>query len=524
MARLVVEKGYDKGTIFEITKPVTTIGRIAPNEIILSDMSISRSHAEIIKEKDAYFIRDKKSKNGTYVNGTLITKARIKNGDRIKIGRVEFSFLEKPVGEIIFKQDASREILDQSNTIIKSLDRTEHDLVDLRKRGKSLTYEKKLAILYQIGRDINSILNLEKLLDKIIDSIFSVIEADRVFLMLRDEKSGQLIPKIARDRKARVPSQIAVSRTIIDTCLKNKQAILTADAFQDPRFQKGESIATFKIKSAMCVPLWIKDKIIGIIHVDNNLTAGVFKEDDLDLLSALANQSAIAIENARLYENVRSEVRLRSNLQRYLSPGVVDKIMEESGEISLGGEKKEVTILFADIRDFTGRAEKMDPAAIVEMLNEYFLQMTDLVFKYEGTVDKYIGDCLMAIFGAPFSHSDDPLRAVYCALEMQKQLKSLQEEWRREGREIFEVGIGINTGEVVAGNIGSTQRMEYTVIGDNVNIAERIEEVARGKQILISESTYQKVKGKIKVNKLAPLVLKGKTHPVSVFEVKGSIR
>jgi adenylate cyclase len=198
--------------------------------------------------------------------------------------------------------------------------------------------------------------------------------------------------------------------------------------------------------------------------------------------------------------------------------------MKESGEISLGGEKKEVTILFADIRDFTGRAEKMDPAAIVEMLNEYFLQMTDLVFKYEGTVDKYIGDCLMAIFGAPFSHSDDPLRAVYCALEMQKQLKSLQEEWRREGREIFEVGIGINTGEVVAGNIGSTQRMEYTVIGDNVNIAERIEEVARGKQILISESTYQKVKGKIKVNKLAPLVLKGKTHPVSVFEVKGSIR
>ncbi|MFH1612911.1 MAG: adenylate/guanylate cyclase domain-containing protein, partial [bacterium] len=504
----------DKGCVFELNKNITTIGRIFSNDIVVSDISVSRKHAIITKEKNTYIIKDQNSKNGIFVNDILVSKTSIKNGDRIRIGRIDFLFVEKQVEEVILSQE--RNVLEKSNTIIKSIEQT--DVISIK---KALSFqEKKLAILYQIGNDINFIFDLEKLLDRIVDFIFTVLNVDRVFLMLIDEKTNELIPQVVRYKNSKTSDKITISKTIVESCLKNKQSILTQDACKDPRFKEGASIAAFDIKSAMCVPLWIKGKIIGIIYVDTNIVTGVFKEEDLDLLTALSNQSSIIIENARLYENIQQEIRLRSNLQRYLSPSVVDKIIKEKGEISLGGEKKEVTILFADIRNFTSNVEKMDPTITMAILNEYFLEMTNLIFKYEGTVDKYIGDCLMAVFGAPFSHSNDTLRAVQCAIEMQKHLKIIKKDWMKEGKELFEIGIGINTGEVVAGNIGSMQRMEYTVIGDNVNIASRIEERALANQILISENTYEKIKKKIKVFKSESLILRGRSQVISLYEVK----
>jgi adenylate cyclase len=240
---------------------------------------------------------------------------------------------------------------------------------------------------------------------------------------------------------------------------------------------------------------------------------------------SFANQAAIAIENAQLYTKVKEEERIRERLQRFFSPGVVGKIMSDEKTISLGGENRTATILFSDIRGFTSLTEKMKTVTSVEILNDFLSAMSEEVFLHEGTLDKYIGDCVMAIFGAPVPHPDDALRAIKAALGMKKRVHGLKEQWRDKldvsMREVFEIGIGIHTGEVIAGNVGSTKRMEYTVVGTAVNLASRLENIAKPGQILISRSTYACTAEHIEARKLPPVELKNISRPVEVYEVIG---
>lgn len=224
-----------------------------------------------------------------------------------------------------------------------------------------------------------------------------------------------------------------------------------------------------------------------------------------------------------MVDGLRERERIKATFKRYVSEQVADKILGEKVKVTLTGEKRVVTVLFQDIRGFTSISEKMPPEDIVSMLNEYFSHMIDIIFKYEGTLDKFIGDALMAVFGAPISHPDDPLRAVVSAIEMQKVLVSLNEERNKRGVPPIYVGCGVTTGEVVAGNIGSEKRMEYTVIGDTVNLASRIEGNSGRGQILLCESTYNAVKGNIKVKAWEPIKVKGKDKPVQIYEVLGII-
>jgi adenylate cyclase len=191
--------------------------------------------------------------------------------------------------------------------------------------------------------------------------------------------------------------------------------------------------------------------------------------------------------------------------------------------MALGGEARVATILFCDIRGYTSLAEKIDTLVAVEILNDFLSSMTDIVFIHEGTLDKYIGDCVMAIFGAPVAHDDDPLRAVKAALDMKRRVIDLKELWREKMElaevEAFEIGIGINTGEVIAGNIGNINRMEYTVVSRAVNLASRLENAAQPGQILISKSTYELTKDFMRMKKLPPVQLKNISEPVEVYEV-----
>jgi len=231
----------------------------------------------------------------------------------------------------------------------------------------------------------------------------------------------------------------------------------------------------------------------------------------------------LAVTSYRLVTEERHKRKIRAIFQRYVTPQVVSLILKDidSAELSLGGRRKKLTILFTDIRNFTGMSEKMKPEEVVHMLNEYFTTMTDVVFEYDGTVDKFMGDSIMAFWGAPVSHKDDTLRAVKCAWRMQKELEFLKEKWITEGREPMNMGIGVNTGEVVVGNIGSPDRMEYTVIGDDVNLASRLQSIAPGGAIFISETTYEEVKDYVEVIPLPPVKVKGKTEPVKIYQLTG---
>jgi adenylate cyclase len=209
---------------------------------------------------------------------------------------------------------------------------------------------------------------------------------------------------------------------------------------------------------------------------------------------------------------------------KHVSPAIVEHMLAHDDPLKaldLSGKRVKVTIFYSDIRGFTAMSEKMSPEEIYGALNEYFEEMCQIVFRYGGFVDKFIGDCLMAVFSAPNPQPDDAYNAVRSAWEQQQKILTMMTEWAAQGRPIFTVGMGLNTGEVVMGNLGSAERLNYTVIGDNVNTAARLYNVAKGGQTIISESTYEEVKDRFIVNELTPVFVKGKTLPLRNFEVIG---
>lgn len=389
---------------------------------------------------------------------------------------------------------------------------------DLSRLEKS---KKEMETLVEVGKAINSVLDMDKLLNLIMDMVIKVVGAERGFLMLKDKETGELIFKVARNmaEELKDTSLFTISSGIVSRVARDGKAILSTDAQADERFFAQASIMDHNLRSLMCVPLKIKEDVIGIIYVDNRLLIGAFTGETVELLSTFANQAAISIENARLYENVVNETKVRTNLQRYLSPNVVNDIINKKEKIALGGERVECSILFADICGFTSISERLSPESIVKILNEYFSAMTKIIFNYEGTLDKFIGDAIMAVFGTPVFSPYSARNAVMAAIDMIKKLEELQEKWKSEGSPAFRIRIGINTGEAVAGNVGSPDKMDYTIIGDNVNVASRIESNAKPMTILISDSTYVKFRDIITAKEMEPILVKGKSIPIKTHEV-----
>jgi adenylate cyclase len=255
--------------------------------------------------------------------------------------------------------------------------------------------------------------------------------------------------------------------------------------------------------------------VLGLIYLDNLGATHSFSGEDLEFLTAFAGMVSVAIENSQLVERVRREAVVLSNFQRYFTPDLARQIVSQEGEIQLGGAKRRVTILFSDIRGFTSLSERMSPDEIASLLTSYFTEMVEIVFEHGGTLDKFIGDALMALWGAPLSRADDADRATQAALAMQRRLEQLNRESDGQGRPTLEIGVGLDVGDV----FGSARRLEYTVIGDAVNTAARLCAEASPGEVLITECLYRGLASPPPVDVLAPLQLKGKTQPVPVYRV-----
>jgi HD-GYP domain-containing protein (c-di-GMP phosphodiesterase class II) len=270
------------------------------------------------------------------------------------------------------------------------------------------------------------------------------------------------------------------------------------------------------LESSVLFPLLLKNGLIGILSLGERINLQPYPSKVFDSIQMISNQMVMAIENSKLSN-------LRYAFSRYVSHQLVDGIMSDPEQIKLGGERRKITVLFADIRGFTTMTEKMRPEDVVDLLNTYLSGLTDVVFKYEGTLDKYIGDCVMAVFGAPIAHYNDTERAVIAAIEMQKYVDELNRERQEEGFEKVEIGVGINTGYVISGNMGSVDRMDYTVIGDVVNTASRLEGFAGRGQIVVTKEVYEEVKYFVDAHYLSAISVKGKEKPVEVYLVKDLI-
>jgi len=529
----------------EVAKGTFTIGRSNDNDLTLSDKSVSRHHTEIKKTKEGYLLTDLGSYNGTKVNGKLTQSVLLKHDDKIKIGLTSLTFLveEKDAAsqESSLVLTADKDIENEHKEVLKSLSQSSAiDSKELLVSPGAMKTPKEAAIsappeetqielertnkvlfvLYEISSQLNTIHDFKELLKRIMDLIFMVISADYGFLVLTgDETEDQLIPMVVkyRDNREKETGKLKASKTLIHKVIHDKVAILTSNAMTDSRFNGAKSLFIQKIKSAICVPLWRKDKIIGVIQLDSMQFDNQFTQDDLELLKAIGSQMAMIIEQANLNEKIRQEEIMRSFLERFLSPQVVEMILKGSQDIM---EPKDLTatVLFTDIIDFTQLAEQSPPLETNIILNQYFSAMVEIIFRFNGTLDKYIGDGLMAVFGAPMEGENDAERAILAAKEMKRQLAVMMAT--KEGsRKKLDIRIGINTGRVVAGNIGSPRRLDYTVIGDPVNIASRLESIAKPNQILIGEETYRAVKGKFKIKKIGPKKVKGKSAEIMVYEV-----
>ncbi|MFO0604105.1 MAG: adenylate/guanylate cyclase domain-containing protein [Polyangiales bacterium] len=580
MAKLVITG--PEGQMERDLSAVNTLGRHPNNSIQLLDRIVSKEHCVVEQRGARWVLRDLGSLNGTYVNDQRVAgEAVLHHGDQITLGGTRAVFHD-PAGALTGPNPAAATMptplagagggaviapalpvvspaqigassapavpprpplhvpapaaattpgpgLQQLRNVtiggammeshVRSKiaaelqqflpERSVQDVDALRR-----DYE-KLRISYELQRSVGAELDLDRLMEKILERSFDLLSADRGVILLFED--GELKPRCSRARRPG-PEELVVSRAVVGQVVKEKVAVLSSDAKLDPRFSESKSIIMTGIRSSMAVPLLHRNELLGVMMVDSQ-NPNAFGEKDLQLFTNIATQAALSIANASLARRIEEEALARARFQRLLSPAIAELVVSGKVEVKQGGEPRVTTMLFSDIRGFTSRSETMRAEDIVAMLNDYFERMVEIVFRHEGTLDKFVGDEIMALFGAPVSHPDDAQRAVRTALAMLDELRRFNAEREAQGQPTFGIGIGINTGDVVAGYIGSSKAMQYTVIGAPVNLAARLCSAAQSMQVLIAETTWSKVRDRFEVRELEPVKPKGIAQPVRVFEV-----
>ncbi|HWE41765.1 MAG TPA: adenylate/guanylate cyclase domain-containing protein [Gemmatimonadaceae bacterium] len=511
------------------------VGRALTSDIPVLDPTISRRHAEVIWDGTGVHVRDLGSSNGTFLNGVKVEEAKLSPGDVITFGKVPFR-LKEITGDVrpnaTDTPSSFGPVVAPGATIVRALPvrgdsrqpfaavRASHTTTgvveeDTPARRQQEKNEQKLALLLEVSKGLTSAVDVDALLEKIVGEVYKILDVDRVAILLADERM-ELQPKIARDKRGTTAGKM-VPQSIVRKVVEEKVAILSDNTLEDQRFG-GQSIVMQRVRSAMCGPLiGSEERVLGVLYVDNLTTAHRFGEEDLEFLIAFAGIAGVAIENSQFADRIRRETLARSNFERFFAPGLAARIASSPDAVKLGGEKRQVAVLFSDIRGFTALSETMTPEEIATLLSEYFTEMVECVFRNNGTLDKFIGDAVMAQWGAPIGEPDDADRAMRAALEMMTALEELNARWRREGRPELSIGIGLNFGEAFAGNIGSERRLEFTVIGDTVNTASRLCSAADGGEILLSEDFRRALREPPPLDERAPIELKGKSQRISLY-------
>jgi adenylate cyclase len=496
----------------------TTLGRSVRNDLQVPDSQVSRQHAEIQRTPEGRFqIRDLGSRHGTFVGGRPVTDAFLAHGDEILLGSTVLRF-EQDASEIALGAEVAADVTTPS-TVTRAYSTAFPPAVEVHDEALLRRDYDRLRAAFLMGQALSHQEELGLLLERVTHMMFELVPADRVSVLLLDDK-GAPVPRIARNRSGRA-ERVVLSKTVLTQVLQTKQGVLAADTGTDDRLAQAQSIISQGVRSAVYVPMLHDNQLIGVLHADSQVANAIFEASDLDLVATAAGQAAMAVGNALLRDRVLRESRVRAELGRFLSPAVANQVMRGDLRVGQAGELRTVTILFSDIRGFTRMSEGMPAPDLVAMLNEYFERMVTVLFQYGGTLDKYVGDALMALFGAPVDLDGAPLAAVHCALKMQEHMESFNDFAQRSGWPRLEIGIGVHTGQVVCGGIGSSRSNQYTAIGDAVNTCSRLCSVAKAGEVIISDATRQAIGRKARLTALPPTQVKGKQEPLVLFRVEG---
>jgi len=500
MARLSVNVNGEKRT-FALAQSGLAIGRALDNDIVLNHAIVSRRHAHVELRDRETWVTDLGSRNGVFVNRLRVKEEQLSDGDILQIGPFEIQFEERAAQSVVLDDNKYFPLAAEARAVEAG---ELPELLDLHE-------------FYRIMKRLNSIIGMNELLDAVMEEVLRVVPAQRGLLLLL--KGSELVPMVVYP-----PSQgdVTISSTIARAALDGNEAVLTRDARLD--FAGADSIISANIRSAVCVPLISEGKAIGLIYVDSP-GREQFGERERELVAAVANQAAMNIERARLTDELRQQAQLRQNFERFMSPNVARLMASYFSQHGQLWEPQElmVSVLFADVKGFTSLAETLSPRDVQDLLNEYLHEMTEVIFRYNGTLDKYIGDGIMALFGAPqLGDNVDPrqyaIQAVDAGLGMIAAHKRLVE--KLDPSKAFGFRIGINTGLSYAGFFGTRQRLEYTVLGDTVNTASRLESAAEVNTVLIGEATRAAVGEHFVVQEMGEFQLKGKSQRVRAYKVQ----
>ncbi len=504
------------------------IGRSIRADIQVDGDLVSRQHARVFDQDGVWHFEDLGSRNGTLLNGVRTASAELQTGDVIMIGYGKVLFeKEEDIGAA---PEFAVSFIDNPNTVEAAVFSAAvgEDEADGAQATMALSYKdlillnQRIATITRISQKLATILDKAELLDEVMSTLFELFpQAQRGCTVLRDEFSGFRVQNTKqRASGAATASVMKISTKLIDTVRRERKSVLSADTAQDDRFSGRESIIGAAGRSIMCAPLQHEKEFFGVVYLDTESLMQPFTPTDLNLMQGIAGPVAVFLKNAELINRMEDETRMRTSLSRYLSPDLVAQISDGSLSANLGGDQAEGTVMFSDIVGFTAMSERMTATEVLERLNRYFTSMLEAIFGWDGTVDKFGGDAVLAVWGAPMPNPEHAMMGTAGALEMQARLFVLNLALEAAGETTIKMAVGLNSGHFVAGNIGGQDRVEWTVIGDNVNLAQRVESQGFRGCVLVSESTYEQIAEKKGAYGFPPVSVKGKSEPVKIYSIR----
>jgi adenylate cyclase len=473
-----------------ILKPgVNSVGRKLTNDIVISDPSASRNHAEINldPETNQPAITDLNSTNGTYLNRRKLAETQpLRDRDVVRIGTCLIAFRKQ-----------QPEIRDPNRLTSGTRPLTRELVLE--------SFDSNAVLLFDIARQLNKLMDRDEALLRVTELIKASMGAQACRIVL---------PEQLEDLE-----QVDFPASIIEIAMHKRSAVVVADVMSESDRRVRESAALHRIRSAICAPIQASDEaLLGVIYLyKTDPESRPFDEQDLQQVVAIGHIAALTLERVRLVESVRREQSIREMLQRFVAPSHIDELWatyDRDGALP-GLTRRDATILFSDIGDSTGLAERIGTQQFGELLSGYYAQMTEIIFKHGGLVNKYLGDGIMAVFGTSDNDESPELSAIQAGLEMIQTVSS--SSYPHVG--MFQIGVGVNSGPVMAGYVGACDHLEYTVVGDTVNVAARLEGLARPNRLFIGPITRAAISSELESARMGEMEIRGRSAAIQVYQV-----
>lgn len=558
-AYIIIHGPGHEGTRLALREGITSFGRLPSNDVILLGDLVSRHHARILYFDGKASIQDLGSHNGSFVNGDRISTRPLGEGDVVRVGNFKVTLRVGPIDEEVpgfadeATADASQRALERAPDahtsrpegqarVVRTESRlssppreldTEQSLPDnlgSREAGRSKLVQEiseaehdtrlgTLQLLYKITDALAQTNDPRDFTERVLEFTLDRLRAESaVYFRARPNHADPVVAAyINADGRAQSPS---VSMSVVRWTVSKSFTVFSRDVHTDVRFSQGGSVALLpeQMSSLVCAPIVAGDQVLGALYLARSLEHP-FDETEVDAIEAICHLVALGLERLQLRLRAAEEVLAREALARFHSPDVVERILAEARNEETVLERRPATVLFCDVRGFTRWAEKATLDHVSDFLNTYVEDVSSVVFKHRGTVNKLLGDGIVAVFGAPFSYGNDAQRAVEAALEIRTAVDELLES--HSALRALHVRIGVHSGVVLTGTVGSPRRMDYTVLGETVNTAARIQAAAPARSILVSEATHALLEPGLSTRKVRAGQIKGLGDTLELYEVLG---